>query len=127
MNQTLDRTFIIKNGILNNCPNYDFIANFDVPKKDLISGDIKNNYADFITENIFRNTEINKVKRIDEILGEYVKKGKFYKLVQKTYNNSIKDNEGNEYIFDFFEFMDFLYSSYTEKTVVEPRKGTRWL
>lgn len=124
---SIDRTLEIKNGIVDNCPNYDAVTNFVVAKRDSVSIDLKNKYADFITDNILRKDEIKNVKRLDEIMGEYIKKGKFYKLIQKTYNKPLKDEEGNEFVFDFFDLMDYLFSSFEEKTVVTPRKGTRWL
>lgn len=122
-----DKFFEIKNGIEKNCPNYDSITNFVVPKKDFISVDLKNKYVDFICENILRENEIVNVKKLDEIFGEYVKRGKFYKVIQKTYTKPVRDEEGNEYVFDFFDLMDYLYSSFMEKTIVTPRKFTRWL
>lgn len=122
-----DKILEIKAGIEENCPNYDSIANFVVPKKDFISVDLKNKYVDFISENVLRKNEVRNVKKLDEIFGEYIKRGKFYKLVQKTYTKPVKDEEGNEYVFDFFDLMDYLYSSFMEKTIVTPRKFTRWL
>ena len=122
-----DKSLEVKKRIDDNCPNYDIIANFVVPKKDYISIELRNKYTDFITENILRENEINNVRRLDEIFGEYVKKGKFYKLIQKTYAKPVKDDDGNEYVFDLFDLMDYLYSSFTEKTIVSPRKCTRWL
>ena len=123
----IDKTLDIKNGIEEYCPNYDLITNFVIPKKDTISIDLKNKYVDFITDNILRKDEIRNVQRLDEIFGEYIKKGKFYKVIQKTYTKPVQDEDGNEYVFDFFDLMDYLYSSFMEKTIVTPRKGTRWL
>lgn len=123
----IDKTIDIKNGIIDNCPNYDSITNFAIPRKDFISVEIKNKYVDFITDNILRNDELKNIKRLDEILGEYIKKGKFYKIIQKTYNKPLTDEDGNEYIFDFYDLMDYLYSSFEAKTIITPKKGTRWL
>jgi len=123
----IDKTLDIKNGIEEYCPNYDLITNFVIPKKDTISIDLKNKYVDFITDNILRKDEIRNVQRLDEIFGEYIKKGKFYKVIQKTYTKPVQDEDGNEYVFDFFDLMDYLYSSFMEKTIITPRKGTRWL
>ena len=123
----VDKTLEIKTGIEKNCPNYDSITNFVVPKKDFISVDLKNKYVDFVSENVLRQNELRNVQKLDEIFGEYIKRGKFYKVIQKTYTKPVKDDDGNEYVFDFFDLMDYLYSSFMEKTIVTPRKFTRWL
>lgn len=122
-----DKALEIKTSIEKNCPNYDSITNFVVPKKDFISVDLKNKYVDFVSENVLRKNEVRNVQKLDEIFGEYIKRGKFYKVIQKTYAKPVKDDEGNEYVFDFFDLMDYLYSSFMEKTIVTPRKFTRWL
>ena len=123
----IDKTLEIKTAIEKNCPNYDLITNFVVPKKDFISVDLKNKYVDFVSENVLRQNEVRNVQKLDEIFSEYIKKGKFYKVIQKTYTKPVKDEEGNEYVFDFFDLMDYLYSSFMEKTIITPRKFTRWL
>ena len=126
MIDTLDRTIKIKNGILGNCPNYDKIANFDIARKDNISEDLKNKYVDFITANILKEDELQNIFNIDKIMAEYIKKSKFYKLVQKTYNMPVYDKDGSEMVFDCFELMDYLYNQYVEKKIITPKKG-RWL
>lgn len=114
--------------ITTNCPNYDAIVSFIVPKGDIISNQIRDDYTNFVTTSVIKKENIDVVRRFDEIMGEYVKKGKFYKLIQKTYGSPLKDDSGFEFVTtNFYELLDLIYSTYQKSEITTPRKQTIWI
>lgn len=70
--------------ILNYCPNYYNIVNFDVKDSDLISEKLINIYKNFVfSVNIQNREEIEKVQELDRVLSNYIHDYLFRSTLQK--------------------------------------------
>ena len=86
--------------VLNYCPNFNRIVNFDYSKEDYISSKLIQVYKDFIfSSNINNSEEVKKVTDIDYVLGRYIDDYTFRKelrveiihvKVKKTCTNILK-------------------------------------
>ncbi len=62
-----------KKEVLNYCPNFNRIVNFDYVKEDYISSKLIRVYKDFIFKaNIYNREDTKKVTEIDYVLGRYI-------------------------------------------------------
>ena len=96
--------------ILENCPNYYKIKNFDFDENDYISLKLIGIYEDYIFNiDINNNDEIKKIKEFDNILFKYINDYLFRKEVQRNVLN-IKVRRGSnivDIIVDYLiNFMD---------------------
>ncbi|MBE6141223.1 MAG: hypothetical protein E7172_06850 [Firmicutes bacterium] len=70
--------------ILNYCPNYYNIVNFDFKDSDLISEKLINIYKNFVfSVNIQNREEIEKVQELDRVLSNYIHDYLFRSTLQK--------------------------------------------
>jgi len=70
--------------ILNYCPNYYNIVNFDFKDSDLISEKLINIYKNFVfSVNIQNREEIEKVQELDRVLSNYIHVYLFRSTLQK--------------------------------------------
>ncbi|MDD3187490.1 MAG: hypothetical protein PHD02_03345 [Bacilli bacterium] len=107
------------------CSNYDYIV--DSPLNDPITNAIRDDYTEFVVNNITNNKDIELVKRYDTILGEYVNNPKFFKEVKRRLSQYFdEDCEYECVIVNLFEELDFIYKNFmNEKNNL--RKVTRWI
>ncbi|MEG0826563.1 MAG: hypothetical protein RR404_03740 [Bacilli bacterium] len=113
--------------ILDICPNYDLITKFKIPKGDMISNQIRNDYVDFVVDKSVRNENLDQIRRYDQMMGDYIQRGKFYKVVQKLYGKPLFEDGLECIITEFYELLDIVYMTYEKERPIEPKKGTRWL
>lgn len=123
MESVLDRNEIAYK-IKTTCSHYDYIVDF--PINDIVSTNLKNDYAEFVVDNVTKNQNLEQVKRYDTILGEYINNRKFFKEVQKAFSPYF-DSNMESVIVNLFEELDYLYSHFVEEEISGPKKGTRWI
>lgn len=125
MEAILDRNEIAYK-IKTTCSFYDYIVDF--PSNDKITNALKDEYAEFVVDNVAKNQNIELVKRYDVILGEYINNRKFFKEVQRTFSQYFDTNSEYEcVIVNLFEELDYLYSNFMEEEISSSKKGTRWI
>ncbi len=62
-----------KKDVLNYCPNFNRIVNFDYTKEDYISSKLVRVYKDFIFKaNIYDSEDVKRISDIDYVLGRYI-------------------------------------------------------
>lgn len=103
--------------------NYEKITSFKYDKKDFISARIISFYQEYLFGNIYNASNKNKEK-IDEIIGEYVDRTKFFEYVQEK----LTDIEGSNTDIDYYQNLDVnlkkLYKEFSEVVYVST---TKWL
>ena len=113
--------------ILKYCPNYDDIVEFAIPEGDTKSQDILKNYREYIFEPPSLDLEtLKKIEYLDKMVKEYTDMGKFYRLIQEMGDKPLVDENGFEYVIDFYSYFELLYKRF-ENQITEGKVGTKWL
>ena len=113
--------------ILSYCPNYDDIVQFAIPEGDTKSQDILKNYREYVFDTQSLDLEsLEKIGYLDMMIKEYTDKGKFYHLIQEMVDKPLLDENGFEYVIDFYEHFKLLYKKF-ENQLTEDKVGTKWL
>ncbi len=82
--------------IINHCPNFHKIINFDYFEGDFISEKLIEIYKDFIFEIDLNNKkEIDMIKQIDFVINKYIEDYYFRKEMQRSMQNIRVKNSGN--------------------------------
>lgn len=96
--------------ILEYCPNYYKIKNYDFDENDFLTLKIINIYEDFIFDIDIKNeNDITKIKELDKILGKYIEDYNFRKDVKQSLMNIRVRRESNiinvivDHLINFFE------------------------
>lgn len=70
--------------VLNYCPNYYNIVNFDFQENDIISEKLVNIYKSYVFSiNVLNKEELNKVIKLDSVLASYINDFVFRKEMKK--------------------------------------------
>lgn len=93
--------------VLNSCPNYDTIINFNIKANDEITRNLINYYEDFVFLNFDDKKKLNE---LDLILFEYISNVNFYKFIQDRFKH-----EGD--VLPLFDELKQLYNEFTEKNL----------
>lgn len=113
--------------ILKYCPNYDDIVEFAIPEGDTKSQDILKNYREYVFEPPSLDLEtLKKIEYLDKMVKEYTDMGKFYRLIQEMGDKPLVDENGFEYVIDFYSYFELLYQRF-ENQITEGKVGTKWL
>lgn len=113
--------------ILKYCPNYDDIVEFAIPEGDTISRDILKNYREYVFEPHSLDLEtLKKIEYLDKMVKEYTDMGQFYRLIQEMGDKPLVDENGFEYVIDFYSYLELLYQRF-ENQITEGKVGTKWL
>ena len=113
--------------ILKYCPNYDDIVEFAIPEGDTISQDILKNYREYVFEPHSLDLEtLKKIEYLDKMVKEYTDMGQFYRLIQEMGDKPLVDENGFEYVIDFYSYLELLYQRF-ENQITEGKVGTKWL
>ena len=113
--------------ILKYCPNYDDIVNFPIPEGDIKSKDILKNYREYVFDtHSFDLENLEKIEYLDKMVKEYTDMGRFYHLIQEIGDKPLVDEDGFEYVIDFYGYFDLLYKRFENQMNVE-KTGTKWL
>lgn len=108
---------------LKNTLNYEKITTFVFDKEDFVSERIISFYQEYLFGNIYKpNTQ--SVKKIDEIIGEFVRKGKFYQFVEEKLIELENSNAGLDYYQNLDKNLKALYKEYNSVVHVNT---TKWL
>lgn len=100
--------------IINNCPNFYKIKNFDIEESDYISDKLISVYEDYIFNIDIKNKEsLDKVIELDLILGKYVDDYSFRKEIKQGVLN-IKVSRGTNIIECIVDALIRLFQKYEE-------------
>ena len=102
--------------VLNYCPNYYNIVNFDFKDSDLISEKIVNIYKNFVFSiNLQNREEIEKVQELDRVLSNYIHDYLFRSTLQKEII-TVKVKKDNNIIRSLVDSIIKIFSNYEEYT-----------
>lgn len=102
--------------ILNYCPNYYNIVNFDFQENDLISEKLVNIYKNYIFSiNIQNCEEVEKVQELDRVLSNYIADYLFRSTLQKEIV-TVKVKKDNNIIRNLVDIIIKIFSNYEEYT-----------
>lgn len=100
--------------ILNHCPNFYKIKNFEIEDEDTISIKLITIYEDYIFNIDEKNdTELKKIENLDKILGKYVDDYTFRKEIQSGVLN-IKVKRGNDIMETIVNNLISLFENYED-------------
>lgn len=100
--------------ILNNCPNFYKIKNYEFEENDYITLKIIGIYEDYIFNiNEKNEDELNKIKELDNILGKYIDDYNFRKEMQRGLLN-LKVKRGSNIADIIIDSLISLYNSYED-------------
>lgn len=106
--------------VLNYCPNYYNIVNFDYSDSDIITEKLINVYKNYaFSVNITNKSEIDRLKELDYVLGNYINDYLFRDEMQKEILNvKIKrDNNILRSLVDAIIKIFFDYEEYTTRKI----------
>lgn len=102
--------------ILNYCPNYYNIVNFDFNESDLISEKLINIYKNYVFSiNIQDNDDIKKVQEIDRVLSNYIHDYLFRSTLQKEII-TVKVKKDNNILKNLVDIIIKIFTNYEEYT-----------
>lgn len=100
--------------ILNNCPNFYKIKNYEFEEDDVITLKIISIYEDYIFNIDEKNREeLNKINELDNIISKYIDDYSFRKEIQKGLMN-LKVKRGSNVIDIIIDSIISLYNSYED-------------
>lgn len=100
--------------IINNCPNFYKIKNFDIEESDYITDKLISVYEDYIFNIDIKNKEsLDKVRELDLILGKYVDDYSFRKEIKQGVLN-IKVVRGTNIMESIVDALISLFQKYEE-------------
>lgn len=100
--------------IINNCPNFYKIKNFDIEESDYVTDKIISVYEDYIFNIDIKNKEsLDKVRELDLILGKYVDDYSFRKEIKQGVLN-IKVVRGTNIMESIVDALIRLFQKYEE-------------
>lgn len=102
--------------ILNYCPNYYNIVNFDFNESDLISEKLINIYKNYVFSiNIQDNDDIKKVQELDRVLSNYIHDYLFRSTLQKEII-TVKVKKDNNILKNLVDIIIKIFTNYEEYT-----------
>lgn len=102
--------------ILNYCPNYYNIVNFDFKENDLISEKLINIYKNFVFSiNVENREEIEKVQELDRVLSNYIHDYLFRSTLQKEIV-TVKVKRDTNILRSLVDSIIKIFSNYEEYT-----------
>ena len=102
--------------ILNYCPNYYNIVNFDFKENDLISEKLINIYKNFVFSiNVENREEIEKVQELDRVLSNYIHDYLFRSTLQKEIV-TVKVKRDTNILKSLVDSIINIFSNYEEYT-----------
>ncbi len=102
--------------VLKFCPNYYNIVNFNFNDNDMISEKIVNIYKNFIfSADLNNNEEIDKIKEIDRVLGNYINDYIFRSTLQKEII-TVKVKKDNNILHNIIDAIIKIFTDYEEYT-----------
>ena len=102
--------------VLNYCPNYYNIVNFDFNENDLISEKLVNIYKNyFFSINLGNFEDINKLKELDRVLENYIRDYLFRSELQKEII-AVKVKKDNNILNNLVDAILKIFSNYEEYT-----------
>jgi len=102
--------------ILNYCPNYYNIVNFDFREDDLISDKLINIYKNYVFSiNIEDKEELKRVEELDRVLSNYVHDYLFRSTLQKEII-TVKVKKDNNILKSLVDIIIKIFSNYEEYT-----------
>ena len=102
--------------ILNHCPNYYNIVNFDFKENDLISEKLVNIYKNYVFSiNVQNEEDIERVQELDRVLSNYIADYLFRSTLQKEIV-SVKVKKDNNIIRNLVDIIIKIFSNYEEYT-----------
>ena len=102
--------------ILNYCPNYYNIVNFDFKDSDLISEKLINIYKNFVFSiNVENREEIEKVQELDRVLSNYIHDYLFRSTLQKEIV-TVKVKRDTNILKSLVDSIINIFSNYEEYT-----------
>ena len=102
--------------VLNYCPNYYNIVNFDFKDSDLISEKIVNIYKNFVFSiNLQNREEIEKVQELDRVLSNYIHDYLFRSTLQKEII-TVKVKKDNNILKNLVDIIIKIFTNYEEYT-----------
>lgn len=103
--------------VLEMCPNFYRIINFEYFEEDLVSGKLIKIYEDFIFKADIRNENEKKaVKKIDYVLGKYIDDNLFRRKMQKEIFNVKVSNTYKNKLLMAVEGIISIFNHYEEDT-----------
>lgn len=108
---------------LNNLLNYERITSFVFDKDDFVSERIITFYQEYLFSGIYKPSAKN-IKLIDEIIGEYTKKTKFYDFVKKKLTALELTNSDIDYYHNLDVNLKKMYKEFNNQIQVS---NTKWL
>ena len=100
--------------IINNCPNFYKIKNFDIEESDYVTDKLISVYEDYIFNIDIKNKEsLDKVRELDLILGKYVDDYSFRKEIKQGVLN-IKVVRGTNLMESIVDALISLFQKYEE-------------
>ena len=100
--------------IINNCPNFYKIKNFDIEESDYVTDKLISVYEDYIFNIDIKNKEsLDKVRELDLILGKYVDDYSFRKEIKQGVLN-IKVVRGTDIMESIVDALISLFQKYEE-------------
>ena len=100
--------------IINNCPNFYKIKNFDIEESDYVTDKLISVYEDYIFNIDIKNKEsLDKVRELDLILGKYVDDYSFRKEIKQGVLN-IKVVRGTNIMESIVDALISLFQKYEE-------------
>ncbi len=107
------------------CKNYDEIKNTKVEKYDMTTSDLIDYYENYVFKcNIKEETEIEKLKELDEIMYCYINDYKFNEFLREELSNIPETNM--EIYTNLDCYLIHFYSKYNEN-YKQKRSSSRWL
>lgn len=102
--------------VLENCKNYDDIINYTPQENDEITKDMIRYYQDYV---FFNWDQVDKIKKLDIILNDYLKNRGFYKYIQIRFKE----------VGDFLPLYDILVNLYNNYQIESMKKvnNTKWI
>ena len=102
--------------ILNYCPNYYNILNFDFNENDMISEKLVNIYKHFVLSvNIQNKEDVEKVEELDRVLASYIHDYLFRSTLQKEIV-TVKVQRDNNILKNLVDVIIKIFSNYEEYT-----------
>ncbi len=109
--------------MLKNTTNYERISSFVFDKDDFVSERIISFYQEYLFGSIYKPS-IQNVKQIDEIVGEYTKKLKFYEFVKEKLIALELTNSDIDYYQNLDVNLKKMYKEFNNQIHVS---NTKWL
>lgn len=102
--------------VLNYCPNYYNIVNFDFQDEDVISEKLVNIYKTYIFSiNILSNDDLKKVQELDKVLSSYIHDYVFRSTMKKEII-TVKVNKDNNILRNLVDAIIKIFVNYEEYT-----------